>query len=115
MVLCYGLHNAGASFRLAFDRATESKLATVACMYCSACPMVRAGRLMQTCCLLSQEMGFNSIPFEEPELFAAMDEPHPKDWPADKQDNSLHLRLDSQDGLGNSFAEVGVLLRISCM
>lgn len=53
----------------------------------------------------TQEMGFDSIPFEEPELFAARNEPEAKGWLADKQNNSLHLRLDSQDDLGNSLAE----------
>lgn len=58
--------------------------------------------------MLSQEMGFDSIPFEEPELFAAGNEPEAKGWLADKRDNSLHLRLDSQDDLGSSLAEVGI-------
>lgn len=61
-------------------------------------------------------MGFDSIPFEEPELFAARNEPEAKGWLADKQNNSLHLRLDSQDDLGNSLAEVGIAasLHTSC-
>lgn len=60
--------------------------------------------------LLSQEMGFDSIPFEEPELFAARSGPEANNWVTDRQDSTLHLKLDSQDDLGNSVAEVGPLL-----
>lgn len=51
-------------------------------------------------------MGFDSIPFEEPELFTASGL-EAKDRLADRQDSMLHLRLDSQDDLGSSFPEVG--------
>lgn len=56
-------------------------------------------------------MGFDSIPFEEPELFTARSGPEAKDRLADRQDSTLHLRLDSQDDLGNSLAEVDTTLQ----
>lgn len=59
-------------------------------------------------------MGFDSIPFEEPELFTARNGLQAKDRLADRQDSTLQLRLDSQDDLGNSLAEVGKELRASC-
>ena len=60
-------------------------------------------------------MGYDSIPFEEPELFTARSGLQAKERPANRQDSTLHLRLDSQDDLGNSFAEVGIELQaLSC-
>ena len=61
-----------------------------------------------------QEMGFDSIPFEEPELFTARGGLQAKDRLADRQDSTLHLRLDSQDDLGNSLAEVDTELQAFC-
>ena len=61
-----------------------------------------------------QEMGFDSIPFEEPELFRARSGQEAKDKVVDRQDSMLHLRLDSQDDLGSSLAEVGTKLLTSC-
>lgn len=58
-------------------------------------------------------MGFDSIPFEEPELFTAKSGLEAKDRLADRQDSMLHLRLDSQDDLGSSLAEVGIQLPAS--
>lgn len=60
-------------------------------------------------------MGFDSIPFEEPELFTARSRLQAKDRLADRQDSTLHLELDSQDGLGKSLAEVGTEVRASCL
>lgn len=59
-------------------------------------------------------MGFDSIPFEEPELFRARSGLEAKDQLVDRQDSMLHLRLDSQDDLGSSLAEVGIQLPTSC-
>ena len=59
---------------------------------------------------LLQEMGFDSIPFEEPDLFTARSGLQAKDRLADRQDSTLHLRLDSQDDLDTGFAEVGTEL-----
>ena len=58
-----------------------------------------------------QEMGFDSTPFEEPDLFTARSGLQAKDRLADRQDSTLHLRLDSQDDLGTSLAEVGTELQ----
>lgn len=56
-------------------------------------------------------MNFDSIPFEEPDLFRPRNGPDPKPSLADGQGGSLDLSLDSQDGHGNSPAEVRFLLQ----
>ncbi|KAL0051020.1 hypothetical protein WJX82_000735 [Trebouxia sp. C0006] len=50
----------------------------------------------------TQEMGFDSIPFEEPELFRARSGLPALPSLADKDQSQLHLRLDSQDMLDGS-------------
>ena len=54
-------------------------------------------------------MGFESIPFEEPELFRARSGLQSKLMPVGRLGSALDLRLDSQDDFGNSPAEVGTL------
>ncbi|KAA6429962.1 MAG: hypothetical protein FRX49_00394 [Trebouxia sp. A1-2] len=50
----------------------------------------------------TQEMGFDSIPFEEPELFRVRSGLPALPGLADKEQSRLHLRLDSQDMLDGS-------------
>lgn len=72
------------------------------------------GHAPSICKYFLQEMGFDSIPFEEPELFRARIGLEASDRLADRQASMLHLRLDSQDDLGSSLAEVGIELPASC-
>ena len=55
-------------------------------------------------------MGFDSIPFEEPELFRARSGLPALPGLADKEQSRLRLRLDSQDMLDGSPQQVSWLL-----
>lgn len=59
--------------------------------------------------MCAQEMGFDSIPFEEPELFRARSGLPALPSLADKDQSQLHLRLDSQDMLDGSPHQVSWL------
>lgn len=64
---------------------------------------------MQQGCHVVQEMGFDSIPFEEPELFRVRS--GLQALPALGVESSLDLRLDSQDVNGGGFEEEASLIR----